>query len=68
MENWKERLVKEHRELQLKISKLNAFINSDVFYELSGSDQLLLELQRDTMLSYEKVLFLRIQNIMKGEH
>lgn len=60
MEAFVERLVAEYEELTARVAKLNKFMVSAAFKELSETEQNLLDLQLDAMLSYKAVLNSRI--------
>ena len=49
MEDWKERLIKEQKELKERLAKLTDFINSEKFYKLSQNNRQLLKNQKIAM-------------------
>ena len=59
-----ERLISEENELGAKISGLNSGLNSDGFHEKVGAYQFdLLSAQHSCMLSYRKILIMRIKDL-----
>lgn len=54
------RVIEEKAALDEKLSKLAAFINTDVFINLSAQEQVMLGCQFHAMSSYSSVLSLRI--------
>ena len=68
MEDWKERLIVEQKELKEKFMKLTEFINSEKFYELSPNNKQLLRNQKIAMELYLSTLNMRlfddVDNIM----
>lgn len=60
MEDWKERLIKEQKELKEKLAKLTDFINSEKFYKLSQNNRQLLKNQKIAMELYLNVLNMRL--------
>ena len=60
MEEYKTRVLTEYYELSCKIKKLDNFISSEKFNELSEIEQILLEKQRIIMADYIDVLGKRI--------
>lgn len=60
MEDWKERLIIEQKELKDKLIKLVEFINSKKFYELSENNRKLLHSQKIAMELYLNILSVRI--------
>ena len=60
MENYKERLIVEQKELKEKLIKLIEFINSEKFYELSENNKQLLKNQKIAMELYLSVLNMRV--------
>jgi hypothetical protein len=61
METFKDRLITEKTELDIKIEKLSAFINDkQKFVTVAYIQQELLKLQLDSMMCYSKTLGLRI--------
>lgn len=61
-----ERLEKEEQELGDKIVKLNSFLHKDNTANVVSSYQFeLLSLQHSTMVSYRKVLIMRISDLKK---
>lgn len=68
MENWLDRLLTEHYELNLKILKLSNFILASTEYKkMNKEDQLLLQKQLDLMSDYLFVLALRIYRADNNE-
>lgn len=64
MEAFLERLNIEQQELRKKIEGLSKGLNSDGFFEKVGKYQYdLLSLQYNSMIAYEKILDLRIQDL-----
>lgn len=62
MEDYKQRVVEEKKELDEKISKLVAFTQTDTFSELCIDDCHILTEQRNAMLYYSDILGRRIRN------
>lgn len=60
MENYKERLITEHKELKEKFLKLVQFINSEEFFKLSNNNKQVLKNQKIVMELYLSVLSMRI--------
>lgn len=61
-----ERLINEEKELGEKIVGLNKALNSDGFAEKVGNYQFeLLSLQHSTMITYRRVLSMRIKDLKK---
>lgn len=60
MEDWKERLVNEQKELKERLAKLTDFINSEEFYKLSENNRQLLKNQKIAMELYLSVLNMRV--------
>ena len=60
MENYKERLITEQKELKEKLFKLTEFINSEEYYKLSPSNRLVLKNQKIAMELYLQVLNMRV--------
>mgnify|MGYP006872975301 CR=1 FL=1 len=60
MEDWKERLIIEHKELKQKLVKLVEFINSEKFYGLSENNRKLLQNQKIVMELYLNILSIRV--------
>lgn len=58
--DWKSRLVAEHLDLGIKVSKLQAFIGSEAFNDLSFEERMDLNVQLDSMQNYHKVLTTRL--------
>ena len=66
MDSFLDRMMEEWRELGDKLTKLNAFIDSNmVFLELPEEDQDLLKAQRDAMRAYSGILTMRLKRIYK---
>lgn len=55
-----QRMINEKTELDIKISKLELFINSPNFSDLGLRDKELLKAQFDCMKIYSRILYLRI--------
>lgn len=60
MEDYKERLIVEQKELKEKLIKLIEFINSEKFYELSDNNKQLLKNQKIVMELYLSTLNMRL--------
>lgn len=60
MEDYKERLIVEQKELKEKLLKLMEFINSEKFYELSENNKQLLRNQKIAMELYLSTLNMRL--------
>jgi hypothetical protein len=60
MENYKERLIEEQKELKEKVSKLTEFMNSEDYYKLSPNNRLVLKNQKIAMDLYLQVLNTRV--------
>lgn len=60
MEEHVKRLVVERDELSDKLKKLSGFMKSDTFKKLDEDDKMILEIQKDSMKTYKRVLGLRI--------
>lgn len=60
MEDWKERLIVEQKELKEKLIKLTEFINSEKYYELSPNNRQVLKNQKLAMELYLSVLNMRV--------
>ena len=60
MEDYKERLIEEQKELKEKVSKLTEFINSEDYYKLSPNNRLVLKNQKIAMELYLQVLNMRV--------
>lgn len=60
MEDWKERLINEQKELKGRLAKLTDFINSEKFYKLSQNNRQLLKNQKIAMELYLNVLNMRL--------
>lgn len=56
-----ERVAVEHMTLEERISKLKAFVDTDVFSKLPVLERILLTQQLAAMMSYEAALSARIQ-------
>lgn len=65
METFVQRLIAERDELQDKMEKLQVFIESEKFKELTYENQALLKIQYNAMKTYKEVLDRRI-NINKN--
>ena len=60
MEDYKERLIEEQKELKEKVSKLVEFMNSEEYYRLSPNNRLVLKNQKIAMDLYLQVLNMRV--------
>ena len=60
MEDYKERLIEEQKELKEKVSKLTEFMNSEEYYKLSPNNRLVLKNQKIAMDLYLQVLNTRV--------
>ena len=60
MEDWKERMKVELKELEDRMKKLDAFVNSKPFLELDQTDRGLLLAQAKAMEAYGAVLVTRM--------
>ena len=60
MEDWKERLIIEQKELKEKLIKLTEFVNSEKYYELSPNYRQVLKNQKLAMELYLSVLNMRV--------
>lgn len=56
-----QRMLVEYKDLQDKLVKLGAFINSDKFKELDDENRSLLNAQYHTMYTYKVILSRRIK-------
>lgn len=61
MSTFLDRMEKELDDLEEKSMKLNAFIDSEKFFDLDNQDQFLLKAQEDAMHVYIHYLSRRIQ-------
>jgi hypothetical protein len=61
-EGYKDRVRSEKRDIDLKISKLEEFLNSDAFNNLPEYERNLLTEQLSVMERYQLILFQRIEN------
>ena len=59
----KDRILQEQQELNLKIDKIEAFIQSDEFNKLNYSNQYLLQEQSKAMCKYNSILRIRLSTI-----
>lgn len=60
MKTFKERLTTEMQELNEKIDKLQVFINSEDLHNIDATQQVLLRIQYQSMITYFQVLVERI--------
>jgi len=60
-ETYLTRLIDEQTELQIKIDKLESFINSDSFLDTLVSDKILLRNQLVVMKQYNEILIIRLR-------
>jgi len=63
MSTFKERLQIEFTELELKLSKLEAFLATEAFVELANVDKILLEKQFSIMTDYSRILNTRLKRL-----
>lgn len=63
MSNFKTRLATEKAELDEKIAKLSAFLESDNFATIDPVQQTLLNIQVKTMEAYSQILLERIARL-----
>jgi hypothetical protein len=63
--DFKGRLAIEKDELDDKLGKLKAFMESDKFNGIDAVQQALLQIQAHAMLTYSQILFERMKLIMK---
>ena len=63
MDDFKQRLEAEQKELQEKLQKLNVFIGSDAFKKIDGVQKTLLNVQARAMETYNQILLERIVRI-----
>lgn len=63
MEEFKERLLREERELDEKILKLKAFLGSEKFHTLDELNRALLTIQFGAMETYHQCLIHRIERV-----
>lgn len=61
MSNYKERVVEERNELDLKLNGLYAFVKTDTFHNLEDADQDILNMQLMAMDEYLNLLEMRIK-------
>ena len=68
MSDFKQRLQEEQHELSEKIQKLNAFIeNPEQFSKANENQQALLKIQINAMMTYNRCLIERLQDLVSGE-
>lgn len=60
MDDFKQRLEAEQKELQGKLQKLNGFIGSDAFKNIDEVQKTLLNVQARAMETYNQILLERI--------
>ena len=60
-----QRVVDEHRELWVRLNKLNVFFNSPVFDDLDEAEKTRLIAQQEFMNGYERMLRERINCFVK---
>lgn len=60
MSTFKERLTAEMQDLKEKIDKLEIFINSDALFNIDATQQVLLRIQLQSMITYFQILVERI--------
>lgn len=63
MSDFKERLVNEQVDLESKLDKLDAFIATDTFKQLSDVQQALLRIQATAMNTYNQCLKERLERL-----
>lgn len=61
MQEYQERVLKEKLDLDLNVEKLDLYIESDNFIDVSVMEQSLLKTQLTAMQNYSKILALRIK-------
>lgn len=61
MEPYQERVIEERKELEERLIKLVAFIESAMFYDLQSDEKLRLQRQRDAMRLYLYILNERVK-------
>lgn len=61
IDTYAQRIQLEHEELNQKITKLQIFIESGVFFKLAYENQLLLQKQYKHMIAYLNILHTRMQ-------
>lgn len=61
MELWQQRVIDEKNELIRKVKRLNKFILTDDFEELSAAEKELLRRQHKLMMEYKLILNERIK-------
>lgn len=61
MEAFVERMIDEQKKLEEKIDKIFIFIHSETYKNLSEENQVLLDLQYLSMVSYNNILIRRIK-------
>jgi len=60
MSTFKERLTAEMQDLKEKIDKLEIFVNSDALFNIDATQQVLLRIQLQSMITYFQILVERI--------
>ena len=60
MKKFKERLTAEMQDLKEKIDKLEVFVNSDALFNIDATQQVLLRIQLQSMITYFQILVERI--------
>ena len=65
MESWQQRVIDEEKELSIKIKKLDSFVTTDSFENLSSLNKELLVIQLFAMKHYDAILNKRISNFNK---
>jgi len=60
---WQARIVEEKRELDVKINRLEIFMNGAEFFALEKEDALLMNRQLAHMKAYSGVLFERLDRL-----
>ena len=63
MSDYKTRLIAEKEDLEVKIEKLEDFLNFSSMHDISMNDQILLGVQFDAMRTYLGVLNYRVLNL-----
>ncbi len=62
-EGWQERLYEEQEQITQRVVKLNVFLNTREFVDLSFKQRVLLLMQAQGMQAYAQALTLRLQLI-----
>lgn len=67
MSTFFERVCEEQKALSENIEKLNGFINSDKYKDVSYMQRHLLAIQLNTMMTYNQVLLARLSELQIDE-